>query len=173
MSGRLLPRFSIRAIAGGEHNVAPVSGSRSRVSLNAGSSRSLAASTPSSYPAAIIMIRNRMISSRLCRTLSGARRSVRHFATRPARPARRATWRKSVGPASKLISVPSKSSRTGLPFKDDKRAAATVDCITMGGVPWKLAFLVETTEKYIIPIGYATLATSSQITRARSRPEAS
>lgn len=83
--------------------------------------------------AEIIMIRNRMISAKLCRTLPGSRRSVRQDATRPAKSCRRSTSRKSVRPASELIAAPSKLRRMGLPFKGDKAGAAEVDCITVRG----------------------------------------
>lgn len=133
MSARVSARFSIREIVGCEHSAAPVSGSRSRARLNAGSARRSSASLPSSYPAAIIMIRTRMMSSRLCRTLPGARGSGRHFATRPARSVRRSTSRRSDKPASELISAPSKLRRTGLPFKGDQAGATEVDCVMVRG----------------------------------------
>ena len=60
-------RFSSREIVDCEHNSSPA-GKRSSASLNIGSRRSASASLPSSYPAAIISMRNRMISARWCTT---------------------------------------------------------------------------------------------------------
>ncbi len=77
---------------------------------------------------------------RLCRTLPGSRRSVRHEATSPARSCRRSTSRKSVRPASELISAPSKLRRMGLPFKGDKAGAATVDCFMVRGPALETGF---------------------------------
>lgn len=53
-------------------------------------------------------IRNRMMSSRLCCTLPGSRGSVRQDDRSPAKLNRRSISRRSVRPASELISAPSK-----------------------------------------------------------------
>jgi hypothetical protein len=62
-SARTSGRFSSREIVDWEHNSSS-EGSRSSASLNIGSRRSMSASLPSSYPAAIISMRNRMISAK-------------------------------------------------------------------------------------------------------------
>src|SRR6516165_8854281 len=78
-------RFSSREIVDCEHSSSPA-GKQSSASLNIGSERSASASLPSSYPAAIISMGNRMISATRCTTLSGARGSTRQLASRTRPP---------------------------------------------------------------------------------------
>src|ERR1700741_386781 len=107
-------RFSSREIVDWEHSSSPA-GKRSSASLNIGSRRSASASLPSSYPAAIISMRNRMISAKRCTTLSGARGSPRQFASRSAKPSRRSISRSASKPPSDDSRPPSKRATTALP----------------------------------------------------------
>jgi hypothetical protein len=82
-SARTSGRFSNREIVDCEHNSSS-EGNRSSASLNIGSQRSVSASLPSSYPAAIISMRNRIISAKRCTTFSGARGPLRQAAKQHA-----------------------------------------------------------------------------------------
>src|ERR1700749_922775 len=107
-------RFSSREIVDCEHSSSPA-GKRSSASLNIGSRRSASASLPSSYPAAIISMRNRMISAKRCTTLSGARGSTRQLASRSAKPSRRSISRSASKPPSDDTRPPSKRATPALP----------------------------------------------------------
>src|ERR1700674_1446970 len=131
-SARTSGKFSSREIVDCEHNSSS-EGNRSSASLNIGSPRSVPASLPSSYPAAIISMRNRIISAKRCTTFSGARGSLRQRASRSANPSRRSTSRKTSNPPSEDSRPPSKRATTALPWTGDKPGRNGV-ASTMAGV---------------------------------------
>lgn len=127
-------RFSRREMVSWEHRSAPP-GSRSQASLKAGSRRRLSASLPSSYPQAIIIMRNRMMSAKLCRTRSTTRSSRRQAANLSAIPSRLSTSRRANTPMSEDRLPPSKRASISLAETGGRPGRSSVVSRMAGVVP--------------------------------------
>jgi hypothetical protein len=85
--------------------------------------------------AAIISMRNWMISAKRCTTFSGVRGSLRHLASRSANPSRRSISRKASKPPSEDSRPPSKRATTALPCTGDRPGRNGVASTMAGAVP--------------------------------------
>ncbi len=142
-------RFSKREIVGCDHR-SPSSGRRPIASLNIGSLRRLSASLPSSWPAAIISMRMRMISARPWSTRLGSRGSRRQPARRDAMASRCSTSRKASNPPSEDMQAPSKRATIALPPTGDKPGSMGVDFNFDGHALRDPMGVASTPESYIV-----------------------
>src|SRR6266511_3892784 len=115
-----------------EHRSRP-EGRHSSAILNTGSMRRLVASLPSSYPAAIISSRKRMMSASVCTVLPGSRRSSMQAARRSAIPSWRSISRTTSRPPSEDRRPPSNRATTSFPAIGDRPGSGRVGSTMAGG----------------------------------------